>query len=77
MTTAHRAGAPAKSDDAGEPTNEVRLVGRLAADPQLRELPSGDTVWNLRVVVDRPVPPPVRYRASASTHSSAPCGPAG
>ena len=27
---------------------------RLAADPQLRELPSGDTVWNLRVVVERP-----------------------
>jgi single-strand DNA-binding protein len=34
--------------------NEVRLVGRLAADPRLRELPSGDTVWNLRVVVERP-----------------------
>jgi len=40
----------------GEIVNEVRLVGRLAADPQLRELPSGDTVWNLRVVVERPLP---------------------
>ena len=34
--------------------NMLRLVGRLAADPRLRELPSGDTVWNLRVVVERP-----------------------
>ncbi len=44
-------------EDRAEPVNEVRLVGRLAADPQLRELPSGDTVWNLRVVVERVVPP--------------------
>jgi single-strand DNA-binding protein len=44
-------------EDQAEPVNEVRLVGRLAADPQLRELPSGDTVWNLRVVVEREVPP--------------------
>ena len=44
-------------EDQAEAVNEVRLVGRLAADPQLRELPSGDTVWNLRVVVERPVPP--------------------
>lgn len=36
--------------------NEVRLVGRLAADPQLRELAGGETVWNLRVVVERPLP---------------------
>ena len=38
----------------GSSANEVRLVGRLAADPRLRELPSGDTVWNLRVMVERP-----------------------
>ena len=44
-------------EDQAEAVNEVRLVGRLAADPQLRELPSGDTVWNLRVVVERVVPP--------------------
>jgi len=44
-------------EDQAEAINEVRLVGRLAADPQLRELPSGDTVWNLRVVVQRVVPP--------------------
>ena len=44
-------------EDQAEAVNEVRLVGRLAADPQLRELPSGDTVWNLRVVVERAVVP--------------------
>jgi single-strand DNA-binding protein len=43
--------------DQAEAVNEVRLLGRLAADPQLRELPSGDTVWNLRVVVERRVLP--------------------
>ena len=37
-----------------EAVNEVRLIGRVAADPQLRELPSGDTLWHVRVVVDRP-----------------------
>jgi single-strand DNA-binding protein len=36
--------------------NEVRLLGRLGADPQLRELAGGETVWSLRVVVERPVP---------------------
>jgi single-strand DNA-binding protein len=45
------------ADDQADAVNEVRLVGRLAADPQLRELPSGDTVWNLRVVVERAVLP--------------------
>jgi single-strand DNA-binding protein len=44
-------------EDQAEAVNEVRLLGRLAADPQLRELPSGDTVWNLRVVVERRVLP--------------------
>jgi single-strand DNA-binding protein len=44
-------------EDQAEAVNEVRLRGRLAADPRLRELPSGDTVWNLRVVVERRVLP--------------------
>lgn len=39
-----------------EALNEVRLLGRLAAEPRRRELPSGDSVWNLRVVVERPQP---------------------
>jgi single-strand DNA-binding protein len=43
-------------EDQAESVNEVRLVGRLAADPRLRELPSGDTVWHLRVVVERELP---------------------
>jgi single-strand DNA-binding protein len=34
--------------------NEVRLSGRLPADPLERELPSGDTVWTFRVIVRRP-----------------------
>jgi single-strand DNA-binding protein len=67
--TAHKAGqkagrisgAPGVADDQESP-NQVRLVGRLAAAPRLRELPSGDTVWNLRVVVERPPLPPGRDR---------------
>jgi single-strand DNA-binding protein len=34
--------------------NEVRLVGRLSADPAERVLPSGDTLWTFRLVVERP-----------------------
>lgn len=34
--------------------NEVRLVGRVSGAPEARELPSGDTVVQLRVVVTRP-----------------------
>jgi len=52
---AHKTEAPAVVGDQVETINEVRLLGRLAADPQLRELPSGDSVWNLRVVVERPL----------------------
>ncbi|MBM7506396.1 single-strand DNA-binding protein [Nocardioides salarius] len=40
-----------------EAVNEVRLQGRLAQDPQLRELPSGDRLWTFRVVVGRPPRP--------------------
>jgi single-strand DNA-binding protein len=39
--------------DAGEWTNEVRLVGRMSADAEERELPSGDRVAQLRVVIPR------------------------
>ena len=34
--------------------NEVRLAGRLSADPEERVLPSGDSVWTFRLVVGRP-----------------------
>ncbi|MEI2825569.1 MAG: single-stranded DNA-binding protein [Dermatophilaceae bacterium] len=35
------------------PTNDVRLVGHVPAPPTLRELPSGDEVVSLRLVVPR------------------------
>lgn len=47
----------------GDVINEVRLVGRLSQEPEGRELPSGDTVWNFRVVVARQ---PHRARARQS-----------
>lgn len=34
--------------------NAVRLVGRVSGDPEEVTLPSGDTVWTFRLVVDRP-----------------------
>lgn len=46
-----------------EALNEVRLVGRVSQEPELRELPSGDSIWTFRVVVpreptrERPRPP--------------------
>jgi len=33
--------------------NEVRLVGRLSADPAQLTMPSGDTLWTFRLVVER------------------------
>lgn len=39
-----------------EPLNEVRLVGRVSAPPEERELPSGDLLVTWRLVVDRPPP---------------------
>ena len=41
--------------------NEVHLVGRLAAEPARRELPSGDVLVSFRLVVSRP---PGRKRAT-------------
>lgn len=40
--------------------NAVRLVGRVTAVGEARELPSGDTVQTLRLVVPREVPAPRR-----------------
>ena len=44
--------------------NEVVLRGRLGAEAEERELPSGDRIATLRVVVPRE-PPPGRRRAAA------------
>ena len=44
----------ARPVEAPAPVNEVHLVGRLAAAPERRELPSGDVVVTFRVVVGRP-----------------------
>lgn len=40
-----------------DPLNTVTLVGRVSADAESRELPSGDQLVTFRLVVDRP---PVR-----------------
>lgn len=48
------AGTPSSDITIG--VNEVLLVGRLAAEALERELPSGDTLWTWRVIVDRPQP---------------------
>ena len=48
------AGAVAETDQiAAVHHNEVHLVGRLAAAPVRRELPSGDVLVQFRLVVDR------------------------
>ncbi|GEP32233.1 hypothetical protein NSZ01_00010 [Nocardioides szechwanensis] len=52
-----------EKNDELEAVNEVRLVGRVSQEPEMRELPSGDTIWMFRVVVpreatrERPRPP--------------------
>lgn len=42
------------STEADPSVNEVALVGRMAAEPVERTLPSGDVLLTWRVVVDRP-----------------------
>jgi len=48
QTTSARLAAPTD-----HPVNQVLLTGRLSGEPEARELPSGDTVVLLRVVVPR------------------------
>ena len=50
MTTTTTAQEPAESAH----VNVVRLVGRVSGVPEEVSLPSGDTVWNFRLVVERP-----------------------
>jgi single-strand DNA-binding protein len=51
---------------ATEAVNEVRLVGRVSAAAEERSLPSGDSVWTFRLVVDRPLDR-ARPRSSVDT----------
>ena len=47
--------------------NDVHLVGRVSADPVRRDLPSGDVLVTVRVVVPRPAATrPVEGRRPAS-----------
>lgn len=45
---------PPPDDPATRALNEVRLRGRVSVEPEVRDLPSGDRLVTLRVVVDRP-----------------------
>ncbi|MEO8328702.1 MAG: single-stranded DNA-binding protein [Candidatus Nanopelagicales bacterium] len=45
--------APRTNRDSADSMNLVQLVGRVAADPVVVELPSGDEVVTLRLVVER------------------------
>ena len=56
----------AADDDVLEAVNEVRLRGRLSGDPEERDLPSGDVVVVLRLVVDRPT-------GARATHDTLEC----
>lgn len=51
--------------DEREVVNEVRLVGRLSALPEEKELPSGDTLMSFRVVVPRAPDPQRRATVDA------------
>jgi single-strand DNA-binding protein len=41
------------STDTTDPVNTVTLVGRVSAEPEARDLPSGDRLITFRVVVER------------------------
>ena len=54
LTRAQTGEATVVEGSEGDHLNEVRLVGRLAAEPVVRELPSGDILVQFRLIVDRP-----------------------
>ncbi len=54
----------ASAPDEQVAVNLVRLVGRVSAEPEHREMPSGDKLVQLRVVVARP-PRPARASRGA------------
>jgi len=59
--------SPASAHDQQDAVNSVRLVGRVSAEPQRRELPSGDELVQLRVVVARPTRPARAPRVGRGT----------
>jgi single-strand DNA-binding protein len=68
MTAQARTPSRAAATPAAEPpVNEVHLVGRLAAPPESRELPSGDVLVSFRLVVGRGPVRGARRGASART----------
>jgi len=66
---------PASRDDEPQHAhrNEVLLVGRLAAAPMTRELPSGDLVVLCRLVVSRPAVRSPRRIARATSLDTIDC----
>jgi single-strand DNA-binding protein len=60
--------SPAKPEAVASTThvNAVTLSGRLAAEPEPREMPSGDLLLVFRLVVDRP-PGAVQQRRQVDT----------
>lgn len=65
--------SPAAASDRTAPRNEVLLVGRVAAAPQERELPSGDLLVSWRVVVGRPPAPRPPEGVRATTVDTLDC----
>ncbi|QCW50899.1 single-stranded DNA-binding protein [Nocardioides dongxiaopingii] len=65
MSAPTNEGTTPSSQETVEAVNDVRLVGRLAAPAESRELPSGDTLVAFRVVVDRPPGQQQRQRVDA------------
>lgn len=55
-----------------EPVNEVRLVGTLRTEPEVRVLPSGDELVTFRLSVQRPAAPGPGGQRS-QTVDSVPC----
>jgi single-strand DNA-binding protein len=61
--------APPEAAPGPTHVNTVCLLGRLAADPEPRDLPSGDLLLTFRVVVDRPDSVPGQRRSEGGATS--------
>ena len=75
MTTAQK-NKPSDTADSGDlevATNDVRLVGRLSAEPSVVELPSGDALVTFRISVPRASPPRGAGTGKGQRVDSVPC----
>ena len=69
-----RSGSVGEEVDEALHRNEVLLIGRVSGEPEVRQMPSGDEMVSLRLVVRRPAPKVGRASGSRQVIDTIDCG---